>query len=195
MIRHLFVLLAAALALSGCSKPTSGGISDQPSSTPDEELPTREVAPLVDVAEFKSYALTVGDLDASAKGVDLENAQVTEAVGKGGEAGMSAFVAALPEQTEPAAAQRLGYDVERYRTVKHRVADVLAKLAAQSARPPGHGPSDDATLDPSVAAMQAEMDDPYAGLDPDVAKAFKARAAKLRELHDRNAALLEKAGA
>jgi len=193
----LAVALAAALALAGCSKPTTGDSTGEPTSTPDDELPTREVVPLVDVAEFQSYQLTLGDLDAYSKGVAFENERLNEAIGKGGAEGMSAFVAALPEQTEPAAAKLVGIDVERYRTVKHRIVDVLAKLATEAsrARAADRGPSDDAEVDPSVAAMQAEMDDPYAGLDPDVAQAFKARAARLRALHDANADLLAKAGA
>ena len=42
--------------------------------------------------------------------------------------------------------------------------------------------------------MQAEIDDPYAGLDPGVAKAFAARKDELAKLRADNVALLFKAG-
>jgi cellulase/cellobiase CelA1 len=159
-----------------------------------DEIPTREIDAPIEAATFAAYALTKGDLETYERGVAFENARLREAVGQGGAEGMSAFVAALPEQTEPAAAADAGVELDRYRNVKLAVADVLDRVAMRATKVVPDAPTDDATVHASVAEMQAAFDDPYAGLDPTVAQAFAVRLERLRTLHDENAALLAQAG-
>jgi hypothetical protein len=158
------------------------------------EPPTREVGAPIAAATFSSFRLTGADLAVYAKGIAFENARLRESVGRGGAEGMAAFVAALPEQTEPAAAAAAGVDVDHYRNVKLAVADVLDRVAARARPIVSDAPADDAVLHDSAAQVQAALDDPFAGLEADVARTFSARLQQIQALHDDNAALLAQAG-
>jgi hypothetical protein len=191
----------ALLVLTGC-----GGGEPSPQPTPeatlpssDEDIPVREIDAPIEAATYERFALAAGDLDLYAKGLAFENARLLDATQQTGDARMEAFVAALPEQTEPAAAESLGITVDRYRNVKQAVNDVLGKFDAQAMLQSIQSgtPSDTSAppLGEAAAAMQAEIDDPYAGLDPVVAEAFAARKDELAQLRADNVALLFKAGA
>jgi hypothetical protein len=193
------VVGAACLLLAACGNERSATATRQTmeetgAAFSEEDIPTREVEAPIDAATFAGYALVAGDLDAYEKGVSFENARLREAIGHGGAEGMTAFVAALPEQTEPAAAAETGLDVERYRSVKSAVVDVLDRVALKGRQSASSAPADDAAVHESVAEMQAAFDDPYAGLDGAVKQDFAARIARLRRLRDENVALLEQAG-
>jgi len=193
-------LLMALLMLTACGgeAPTTSSPQDTAAAV-EEDIPTREVEPPIEAATFERFALAAPDLDTYAKGLAFENARLVEATQKTGEEQMEAFVAALPEQTEPAAAASLGVAVDHYRNVKQAVNDVLSKFDTQAMlQSMQQTAASDATappLDENVAAMQAELDDPYAGLDPAVAEAFAARKGELEKLRADNVALLFKAGA
>jgi hypothetical protein len=193
-------LLLALLLLTACGgeAPATSSPADT-AITAEEDIPTREVEAPIEAATFERFALTAPDLDTYAKGLAYENARLVEATQKTGEEQMEAFVAALPEQTEPAAAASLGVSVDHYRNVKQAVNDVLSNFDAQAMlQSMQQSAASDATappLDENVAAMQAELDDPYAGLDPSVAEAFAARKSELEKLRADNVALLFKAGA
>jgi len=179
------VLLAAAM-LSGCDDKAGTPPAPQAPSFPE---PTRtvEVVP-VEAAEFQTFALSLPDIDVFEKGLSAENAHIRAAQAESGLDSVARYVATLPEQTEPAGAEAAAVPVEHYRNVKQTILEVLYKLDVQSRdHATGEG---NAVLHPSVAGVQAALDDPYAGIDTVVATALRAGHARLEALRSEHLTLL-----
>lgn len=180
------VVVAASILLAGCGEAPSTAPTAEPSPL-GEPTRTVEVVP-VEAAEFKTFALSLADVEAFEKGLAAENARILATSSEHGSDDVAAYVATLPEQTEPAAAEAAGVPVEHYRNVKQTILEVLYKVEAQPA--PAATAETNSALDPSVAGVQAALDDPYAGIDPVVATALRAAHPRLAALRAEHLALL-----
>jgi hypothetical protein len=191
--------LFALLVLWGCGgQDDAAPAPDAESPTTDADIPTREVTAPIEAATFESFRLSVADLDVYRQGMAFENARLRAAAAETGDARMEAYIAALPEQSEPAAAASLNVSVDHYRAVKQAVSDVIGRFdleaVLQSTQASAAAEGDAPPIDENIASVQAELDDPYAGLDAAVAEAFEARRAELSRLRADNIGLLMNTG-
>ena len=181
MMGKHWILAAALLALAACSDkpadeaadddaaPPSAEPSSAPGATPPAETATAEPAPVDATA-----ALQASDVDAYllglAKEVQLlrdEYAKIEQARATGDSAAETAALFAMTSSDiDDAGARAAGLPRARYGFIKDQVDGIESKLAMLDGL---------AAMEGDTSALQAQVGDPYAGLDAAVAEAFKAR--------------------
>jgi len=185
-------ILVMALALAACghgNEPASDAAAPQAQAQAGTS-PSAANAPAADpsaVAQANTTRpLEVSDLDVYAKGmqkeIELRQASSDKAAKAKADHDQETEVTALAEMTSAevnnAGARAAGVDAARYDFIKHAVDHVLGTVSMNAAMAKMEG----------GAGMQ--QSDPYAGLDPDVAAALKAREAELGKLREDNMAIL-----
>lgn len=210
-----FALLACAIAgVSAC-----GGAGEEASAgeTPQETaIPAEGVAAAPDAAAPVSAAapatpadapLSVGDIDAYVLGMRKEIALLEATVAKveqakqqkDEEAQASAVMEAAMADRDAPAATAAGLPVERWKQVKSRIAAIIGGVAMRAQLSRMGGEAADMTAEQkaeqekNVAAMLADMPDPYQGLEPAVVDALESRHDELAALHAESVGLLLKA--
>lgn len=163
----------------------------QPQATSEAPAAAAAPAPATEAADA-TRPLQVGDLDAYAKGMQKELEVRQAASDKAAKAkaakDQTAELSALAELTgvevTEAGAQAAGVDRARYEFIKNTVDQVLGAIQMN------------AMMAKMGDASQAQkfQSDPYAGLDPEVAAAIKARADELGKLRAQNMGILMNAG-
>lgn len=215
MNRHLKpVLLACAIGvLSAC-----GGAGDeapaedaaaQEAPAPAEATTTPDTtAPAPGASTAPADApLSVADLDAYVRGMQKEIelleatvAKVEDARQRKDDAAQTSAVleASMADRDTPAAAAA-GLPVERWKHVKSRITTIVggvamrAQLGGMGGDTAGMSPEEKAEHERNLAALQAQVPDPYKDLDPAVVDALKARHDELAALHAEATGLLFKA--
>ena len=91
---------------------------------------------------------------------------------------MAALADMTSAEVNNAGARAAGLDAARYDFIKHAVDHVLGTVSMNEA------------MAKMGAGARMQQTDPYAGLDPDVASALKAREAELGKLRADNMAIL-----
>lgn len=207
------VLLACALAgLSACGgasdeSPAEGAAAQEAAAPAGEVAHAPEVATPTPAATPADAPLTPADLDAYVRGMQKEIellkatlAKVEDAKQRKDDAAQTSAVleVSMADRDTPAAAAA-GLPVERWKHVKSRVTAIIGgvamreQLAGMGGDTAGMTPEQKAEQEENLAAMQAQIPDPYRDLDPAVVEALKARHGELAALHAESTGLLFKA--
>lgn len=200
------VLVLAVLALAACGddQPAAGTgdeaiveTADTADAPPD---PVADESPLK-VAELEAYVRGMQKELAMRGDISAKLKQARDAKDQAAEARLMLEMATLEVDQEGARAA--GLSETRYVFVRDAVETTLSKVEMKQTlhemtanADTGELPEDmRRQLEESQAGMQAELGDPYAGMAPEVAAAFKARQAELSQLRAQGvAALMNAAG-
>jgi hypothetical protein len=161
-------------------------------------------APAATPAAPADAALTLADIDAYVVGMRKEiellkagGEKVRQArAAKDQEAEMKAMLDLSMGDRDAQVAQAAGMAPARWQAVKSKIAAVVGgaamreSMASMGGDTSGMAPDQRAAHEANLAKMLAEMPDPYAGLEPAVAEALKARHAELGKLHGEAVGLL-----
>lgn len=146
------------------------------------------------------------DIDAIARGLERENAVLTDVAARVADAAddtvkLNLMASARPSELEKAGADAAGLDASTYRARKERLFTVLGRMEMREMIGRQVADLDTGGMDDAAAAqaranaeaMQAQLGDPFEGLDPAVAEVMRARHDELAALRANNIALLIKA--
>jgi hypothetical protein len=178
MIKH-WILATALLGLAACGdKPAQAPATDAATSAPTGTPAAPAAEPVAaEPAVAADSPLQVADIDAYVRGmgreVELLQAEfhkIEQARAAGdSDAETEALFAMTGNDIDLGGAQAAGMPPARYGFVKNRIDEMQSKLdLLEGFR----------KMDADTSAMQAEIGDPYAGIDADVATALKARQAQ-----------------
>jgi hypothetical protein len=189
-------LLGLLLLLSACG----GNDSDAAASgAAADDTAAVAAAPAAEAASTSQASadtvLTPEDLDRYQRGVGketelLRDAQQRKAEAKTGSDTLEVLGSVQEWQLRPEAAKAAGVDEGRWQLIQGRVDAVLSKLQMGPAMMAQMNAMDTTSLPPAQRAQvrenmkqaQAAYGDPYAGLAPETAEAFRARADELGRL-------------
>lgn len=199
----LALVLGGLVACGGRDDTETGEpAADAATATPAPEA--GQAAPAEPAAAPADAPLALEDVDAYVRGMQKEielikagAAKVREArAAKDQDAEMKAMVELSMGDRDTQAAQAAGLDAARWQAVKSKIAAVVGGAAMRRQMATMGGDTSDMTpeqraeQEANLAKMLAQLPEPYAGLDPAVAEALKARQDELGRLHAESVGLL-----
>ncbi len=192
-----WILAAALMALAACSDKPAGVPADEATAPAAEPAPAPAAqppaaTPAAPVAVDAKAALQASDVDAYllglAKEVQLlrdEYAKIEQArAADDSDAEITALFAMTGNGIDQGGAQAAGLPEARYDYIKERIDDVQSKLGMLDGL---------AAMEGDTSALQAQVGDPYAGIDTAVAEVLKARRGDIEALRGESIGLRLKA--